>query len=95
MTILEEMEKLVKMANLAIIGQSVIKKSNDIQFKVDRLQIIVGAKNISTYRNCSSGKMPQMFLIPKLVSAPLNPVPIAEYLRRSHPQCEHSHGQHI
>ena len=95
MVILDEMGKLVKMANLAIIGQSVTKKSNDIQFKVDRLQIIVAAKNISTCRNCSSGKMPQMFLIPQLVSAPLNPIPIAEYLRRSHPQCEHSQGQDI
>ena len=52
--ILEEMGKLVKMANLAIIRQSVIKKSNDIQFKVDRLQIIVVAKNISTCRLSSS-----------------------------------------
>ena len=30
-----------------------------------------------------------------LVSAPLNPIPIAEHVRRSHPQCEHSYGQHI
>ena len=52
--ILEEMGKLVKMANLAIIRQRVIKKSNNIQFKVDRLQIIVVAKNISTCRSSSS-----------------------------------------
>ena len=52
--ILEEMGKLVKMANLAIIRRSVIKKSNDIQFKVDRLQIIVVAKNISTCRSSAS-----------------------------------------
>ena len=25
----------------------------------------------------------------------INPIPIAEHFRRSHPQCEHSHGQHI
>ena len=48
------MGKLVKTANLAIIRQSVIKKSNNIQFKVDRLQIIVVAKNISTCRSSSS-----------------------------------------
>jgi len=30
-----------------------------------------------------------------LVSAPLNPIPTAEHFRRSHPQCEHSYGQHI
>ena len=33
--------------------------------------------------------------IPQLVSAPLNPIPTAEHFRRSHPQCEHSYGQHI
>ena len=52
--ILEEMGKLVKMANLAIIRQSVFKKSNNIQVKVDRLQIIVVAKDISTCRSSSS-----------------------------------------
>ena len=52
--ILEEMGKLVKTANLAIIRQSVIKKSNNIQFNADRLQIIVVAKNISTCRSSSS-----------------------------------------
>ena len=31
----------------------------------------------------------------QLVSAPLNPIPIAEHFRRSHSQCEHSYGQHI
>ena len=36
-----------------------------------------------------------MRAIPQLVSAPLNPIPIAEYFKRSHPSCEHSHGQHI
>ena len=29
-----------------------------------------------------------MCAIPQLVSAPLNPIPIAEHFRRSHPQCE-------
>ena len=36
-----------------------------------------------------------MCAILQLVSAPLNPIPIAEHFRRSHPQCEHSYGQHI
>ena len=36
-----------------------------------------------------------MRAIPQLVSAPLNPIPIAEHFRRSHPPCEHSHGQGI
>ena len=36
-----------------------------------------------------------MHEIPQLVWAPLNPIPIAEHFRRSHPPCEHSHGQHI
>ena len=36
-----------------------------------------------------------MCAIPQLVSAPLNPITIAEHFRRSHPQCEHSYGQHI
>ena len=36
-----------------------------------------------------------MRAIPQLVSALLNPIPIAEHFRRNHPPCEHSHGQHI
>ena len=36
-----------------------------------------------------------MCAIPQLVSAPLNSIPIAEHLRRSHPQCEHSYRQDI
>ena len=36
-----------------------------------------------------------MCAILQLVSAPLNPIPTAEHFRRSHPQCEHSYGQHI
>ena len=36
-----------------------------------------------------------MCATPQLVSAPLNPIPTAEHLRRSHPQCEHSYGHHI
>ena len=31
-----------------------------------------------------------MCAIPQLVSAPLNPIPIAEHFRRSHPQCEYN-----
>ena len=40
-------------------------------------------------------RMPKMCAIPQMVSAPFNPVPIAEHFRRSHLQCEHSYGQHI
>ena len=40
-------------------------------------------------------RKPKMRAIPQLVSAPLNPIPIAEHFRRSHPPCEHSRGQHI
>ena len=36
-----------------------------------------------------------MCAIPQLVSAPLNPIRAAEHFRRSHPQCEHSYGQHM
>ena len=39
-------------------------------------------------------RMSKMRVIPQLVSAPLNPIPIAEHFRRSHPPCEHSRGQH-
>ena len=65
-----------------------------MQFKVDRLQIIVVAKNITVLQLFIS-RMPKMWAIPQLVSAPLNPIPTLEHFRRSHPQCEHSHGQHI
>ena len=65
------------------------KVNIQIQFKVDRLQIIVVAKK---YIYVS-----QLFIsrVPKMRSIPLNPIPIAEHFRRSHPPCEHSHGQHI
>ena len=32
-----------------------------------------------------------MCVIPQLVSAPLNPIPIVEHFKGSHPQCEHSY----
>jgi len=49
---------------------------------------------ISNCRNRSSVlRMPKMRAIPQLVSAPLNPIPIAEHFRRSHPRCEHSYRQ--
>ena len=64
------------------------------KFKVDRLQMIVVAKNLSVLQLFIS-RMPKMCAILQLVSAPLNPIPIAEHFRRSHPQCEHSCGQHI
>ena len=37
--------------------------------------------------------MPELCAIP--VSVPLNPIPIVEYFRMSHPQCEHSYWQGI
>ena len=36
-----------------------------------------------------------MFSSPQLVPAPLNPTPIIEYFKRSHPQCERSQWQGI
>ena len=66
-----------------------------IQFKVDRLQIIVVAKKYIYVSQLFISRMPKMRAIPQLVSAPLNPIPIAEHFRRSHPPCEHSRGQHI
>ena len=36
-----------------------------------------------------------MCAVLQLVSAPLNLIPTAEHFRRSHPQREHSYGQHI
>ena len=57
-------------------------------------QIIVVAKKY-IYVSQLFISMPKMRAIPQLVSAPLNPIPIAEHFRRSHPPCEHSRGQHI
>ena len=67
---------------------------NLYQFKVDRLQIIAVAKNITVLQLFIS-RMPKMCAIPQLVSAPLNPIPTVEHFRKSHPQCKHSYGQHI
>ena len=65
------------------------------QFKVDRLQIIVVAKKYIYVPQLFISRMPKMRALPQLVSAPLNPIPIAEHFRRSHPPCEHSRGQHV
>ena len=56
--------------------------------------MLVVAKNLSVLQLFIS-RMPKMCAILQLVSAPLNPIPIAEHFRRSHSQCEHSYGQHI
>ena len=73
-----------------------IASNTTLQFKVDRLQIVLVAKNIYIYASqLFISRMPKMRAIPKLVSAPLNPILIAEHFRRSHPPCEHSHGQCI
>ena len=61
---------------------------------MDRLQIIVVAKNITVLQLFIS-RMPKMCAIPQFVSAPLNPIPTVEHFRRSHSQCEHIYGQHI
>ena len=66
-----------------------------IQFKVDRLQIIVVAKKYIYVSQLFISRMPKMRAIPQLVSAPLNPTPIAEHFRRSNPPYEHSRRQHI
>ena len=65
------------------------------KFKVDRLQIIVVAKKYIYLSQLFISRMPKMRAIPQLVLAPLNPIPIAEHFRRSHPPCEHSRGQHL
>ena len=49
--------------------------------------MIVVAKKLSVLQLFIS-RMPKMCAILQLVSAPLNPIPIAEHFRRSHPQCE-------
>ena len=51
--------------------------------------MIVVAKKLSVLQLFIS-RMPKMCAILQLVSAPLNPIPIAEHFRRSHPQCEPS-----
>ena len=43
---------------------------------MDRLQIIVVATNITVLQLFIS-RMPKMYAIPQLVSAPLNPIPTA------------------
>ena len=62
-------------------------------FEVDRLQIFLVAKKDIYVSQLFVSRIPKMRAIPQLVSAPLNPIPIAEHFRRSHPPCEHSHGQ--
>ena len=52
---------------------------HSIQFKVDRLQIIVVAKKYIYVSQLFISRMPKMRAISQLVSAPLNPIPIAEH----------------
>ena len=56
-----------------------------LSFKVDRLQIIVVANKYIYVSRVFISRMPKLRAIPQLVSAPLNPIPIAEHFRRSHP----------
>ena len=67
---------------------------NTVQFKVDRLQIIVVAKNI-TVLQLFKRRMPKMCAIPQLVSAPLNPISTIEHFRGSYPQCEQLRTTHV
>ena len=62
-------------------------------FKVDRLQVILVAKKYIYVSQLFISRMPKMHAIPQLVSAPLNPIPIAENFRRSHPPCRHENSQ--
>ena len=57
------------------------------QYKVDRLQIIAVAKKFICVSQLFISRIPKMSAIPQLVSAPLNPMPIAKHFRRSHPPC--------
>ena len=66
-----------------------------ISIQADRLQMIVVAKKYISVLQLFISRMPKMCAILQLVSAPLNPIPIAEHFSRSHPQCEHSYRQHI
>ena len=66
----------------------VMTRSWDV-FKVDRLQIIVVAKKYIYVSQLFISRMPKMRAILQLVSAPLNPIPIEEHFRRSHPPCRH------
>ena len=66
-----------------------------MEFKVDRQQIIVVAKKYIYVSQIFISRMPKMRAVPQLVSAPLNPIPVAEHFGRSHPPREHSRGQHI
>ena len=77
--------------------QIIVVAKKYIHFKADRLQMIVVAKKIYIYISVLPlfiSRMPKMYAILQLVSAPLNPKPTAEHFRRSHPQCEPSYGQH-
>ena len=67
----------------------------DFPIPIHGLQIIVVAKKYIYVSQLFISRMPKMLAIPPLVSVPLNPIPISEPFRRSHPPCEHSRGQHI
>ena len=69
-------------------------QTNRDVFKVDRLQTTVVAKKYIYVPELFISRTPKTRTTPQLVSAPLNPIPIAEHSRRSHPPCEHSRGQH-
>ena len=58
----------------------IVEKPKPKQFKADRLQMIVVAKKLSVLQLFIS-RMPKMCAILQLVSAPLNPIPIAEHFR--------------
>ena len=59
----------------------------------DRKISLLGVK-LPKSSNCSSVGCLKC-AIPQLVSAPLDPIPIAEHFRRSHPQSEHSYLHYL
>ena len=63
----------------------IVEKPKPKQFKADRLQMIVVAKKLSVLQLFIS-RMPKMCAILQLVSAPLNPIPIAEQSQQSQQQ---------
>ena len=68
-----------------LLSRSIFQFSLQFKFKVDRLQIIVVAKKYIYVSQLSISRMPKMRAILQLVSAPLNPIPIAEYFKRKEP----------
>ena len=95
----ESRQDILRLPESRTVDPRKVRRFNLNLFKVDRLQIIVVAKKYIYVSQLFISRMPKILAIPQLVSAPLNPIPIAEHFRRSHPPCEpwceHSRGQHV